>query len=488
VLIFKYVRISKRFIKSSLTYTIAGMLPMASAIILLPFYIAYLSTSDFGALSVYFAFSLLIQILTTFSFDSSLYIHYHELKNDSSRLNSFVSSAFFLMIFIGISVGLVFVLLGDFIFSQVFAGKTISFHPYGLIAAFTGVFQALFKVQGNLLQSRERPLEFFWTNVISFGLIVLFTFAGLKLFPNTLIGPVGGRMVAAVLSGSWAVARIIREFGAHFNFPLLRATFHFNIYTYLYQILQWVINYFDRVILVFYLTLSEIGIYDFGLKCLLIIEFILNGLHNTFYPKVVSAVMGQKQKGSVPETNRYYHGFIAVLMILITVCILTFPWLIETFVNKKSYQQAIPLIPYLASIYIFKAIRIYFASPYGIIKYTKPLPVIYAIVSAIKIGLTVVLMTRFGLYGVIAASIVAAIVEIILLRFNIGSYFLFSYNRFKILVAPIFLFLLIILLEPVYGTEYGLPLHLLYVVACFLMLWWVYRNELKLINPLKIIR
>jgi O-antigen/teichoic acid export membrane protein len=461
---------------------------MGSAIILLPFYIAYLSTADFGALSIYFAFSLLIQILTTFSFDSSLYLHYHELKHNPSTLSRFVSSAFFFMLGIGVLVGLVFVFAGDFVFTTLFAEKSISFHPYGLIAALTGVFQALFKVQGNLLQSREKPQVYLWSNVSSFALVVFFTIAGLKFFPNTLVGPVGGRMLAAIFSGVWAFSRIIREFGLYFDYGLLRSTFHFNFYTFIYQILQWVINYFDRVVLVFYLSLSQIGVYDFALKCLLIIEFILNGLHNTFYPKVVSTIVAQDQKRSVPETNRYYHGFIAVLMLLITGCILTYPWLIETFVHKKDYRQAIPLIPYLAIIYIFRAIRLFFASPYGIIKYTKPLPVIYSIVSVVKIGLTVMLMLHYGLYGVIAASMTGAIVELILLRFNLGGRFEFSYNRFKILFAPIALFILIVVLEPIFGNDYAVPVHIFYVVSCVFVLWWVYRNELKLLDPFKMIR
>jgi O-antigen/teichoic acid export membrane protein len=74
--------ISKRFIKSSLLYTIAGSLPTASAIILLPFYLLFLSPANFGVLAIYTAFSVLIQILTTFSFDTSLYIYFHDFKED----------------------------------------------------------------------------------------------------------------------------------------------------------------------------------------------------------------------------------------------------------------------------------------------------------------------------------------------------------------------------------------------------------------------
>jgi O-antigen/teichoic acid export membrane protein len=483
------VRISKSFIKNSLIYTLAGTLPLGSAIILLPFYVGSLSTADFGALSIYFAFSLFIQILTTFSFDTSLYIHFHELKNDRPRLSAFVSSAFVLMFGIGASVALIFVFAGDFVFSSVFTDKPIAFYPYGLLTAATGVFQSLFKVQGNLLQSREKPLVFFWSNVASFSLIVVFTILGLKLFPHTLAGPVGGRMIAAVLSGIWALTKVFREFGFHFDYRLLRSTFSFNFYTFLYQLLQWTINYFDRIIMaIFLVSLDDIGVYDFAVKCLLIIEFILNGLHNTFYPKVVSTLMAQTKKESVPEINRYYHGFIAVIMMLICLCVLTFPWLIEKFVTKTDYHQAIRFIPYVGLIYIFRAIRLFFAAPYGIIKYTKPLPVIYGIVSAVKIMLTIVLMKHYNVYGVIAASLISAILEIVLLRFNIKMKFTFRYNVFKILIAPFILFLMVIGLEPLFGVQFSLQLHAFYVLCCVILLWWTYRRELKLIDPFKIIR
>jgi O-antigen/teichoic acid export membrane protein len=482
------VRISKNFIKSSLTYTLAGALPMASAIILLPFYIGYLSTTDFGALSVYLAFALFIQILTTFSFDTSVYIHFHEFKSDKPKLASFVSSAFVLMCAIGLVVGFIFIFSGDFIFGSIFSDKTIAFYPYGLLTAGTGICQAIFKVHGSLLQSRERPEVFFWSNIFLFALIVVFTIAGLTLFPGTLVGPIGGRLLANLIGGAWALGRIFREFGFHLNFAGLKDSFSFNFYTFIYQLLQWVVNYFDRIIMVFYLTLSEVGVYDFAMKCLLIIEFVLNGLHNTFYPKVVSAVMAQEVKASSLEINRYYHGFISVIMLLICVCVLTFPWLVETFVNKADYQSSTQYMPYIATIYVFRCIRLYFAAPYGILKYTKPLPMISAIAAIVKIGMTVLLITKFSIYGVIIASLLSAIVEILLLRFNIQGKFRFSYNYFKIIIAPITLIAIIMILEPFLGNVAPFILHLFYTLCCTILLAWVYRNEIRLLNPFKLIR
>lgn len=482
------VRISKNFLKSSLIYTLAGALPMASAIILLPFYVGYLSTSDFGALSIYFAFSLFIQILTTYSFDTSLYIHFHEYKNDKAKLSSFTSSAFILMLCIGLCVGLTFTVSGDMVFRNIFPDKSISFHPYGLMAALTGILQSLFKVHSNLLQSREKPDIYFWSNVLSFSLIAGFTIIGLQMYPNSLIGPVGGRLVAAFISGLWALTRIFREFGIHFNYPLLRTSFSFNFYTFVYQLLQWVINYFDRIIMLFFLSLGQVGVYDFAMKCLLIIEFILNGLHNSFYPKVVSTIMAQQHKGSSPEINRYYHGFTSVNLLLICLCVLTFPWAVDTFVEKPGYKESIQYIPYIALIYIFRAMRLFYSVPYGILKYTKPLPVIYLVISAIKIFLILLLIKRFGVSGVIAASLICAMIEILLLYYNLREKFHFQYNIFKIVIIPVVIFIMIIILEPLFGDTVPNMIHLFYLFTCVVLLGWVYRNEIKLIDPFNILR
>ena len=482
------MRISKAFLKSSLIYTVAGTLPMASAILLLPFYVAYLSTSDFGALSIYLAFSLLIQILTTYSFDTSLYIHFHEYKNDRPKLSSFVSSAFVMMFGIGVAVGIVFIAFGDLLFRNIFTEGSISFHPYGLLAALTGMFQAFFKVHSNLVQSREKPDLYLWSNVISFTLIVLFTTAGLYLYPNTLIGPVGGRLVASVLSGGWALTRTFREFGMHFNFPLLRTSFSFNFYTFLYQILQWVLNYFDRIVMVFFLALSEVGVYDFAVKCMLIIEFLLNGLHSAFYPKVVSLLMSQETKGSSPEINRYYHGYTSVNLLLICSTILVFPWIIEMFVEKASYLESIQYFPFIALIYIFRSMRQFFLAPYGILKYTKPLPWIYLFVSGIKILIIVLVVKRFGIYGVIAASLVSAMAEIVLLYFSVREKYRFQFNVFKIVIIPLAIFVLIMVLEPLFASGAPGLIHALYLLICLALLGWVYRNEIRMIDPLKLLR
>ena len=144
---------------------------MASAIILLPFYGEYLSPEAMGALSIYFGFSLLVQILVTYSFDASLYINYHEFKNEPAKLSSFISSAFILILLISLVTGLLLAFIGDWIFSKMFTEQEILFYPFGLLSVATGIFQALQKVNNTLLQTQQKPTLFLWFNLLSFSLI-----------------------------------------------------------------------------------------------------------------------------------------------------------------------------------------------------------------------------------------------------------------------------------------------------------------------------
>jgi O-antigen/teichoic acid export membrane protein len=482
------MRISKGFIKSSLIYSIAGMLPMASAIILLPFYLKYLSADDNGALSIYLAFSLLIQVITTYSFDTSLYIHYQEYKNDPKKLSSFVSSAFVLMLIIGGGVALVLFVIGDFVFARFLQDKQISFYPYGILAAATGIFQSLLRVHSYLLQSREKPELYFWSNLISFFLIAMFTIIGLELYPNSLIGPIGGRLLGIFVAGAWAIGRIFSEFGVHFNYPLLRSSFEFNLYAFIYQLQQWIINYFDRFVMLFYITRQDVGVYDFAIKCCIIIEFLMTGIMNTFFPKAIHQLMSHGNKQTTPEVNRYYHGFISVIMLLICLSILVIPPAIDIFVKKPDWRMAIPYVPLIASLYVFRTLRLYFALPYSSMKYTKPLPLVYTGVVVVKLLLMVLLLDDLKIYGVIMASAASAIADVVLIWLMMKNKFHYLFNPFKVLVAPLLLWAVIVAGEIFVADDYLLLARVAYLLICVALLWWVYRNEIKTINPAAFIR
>jgi O-antigen/teichoic acid export membrane protein len=483
--------VSKSFIKSSLAYTLAGALPVASAVILLPFYIAYLPTEVYGAMAICLAFSMLIQIITSYSFSTSLYVYYHEFKEDKIKLDVFISSAFMFMLLLGAMVTVILSLTGQLLFALL-PDLSISFFPYGLISVIVGIFQAVFKVYGNVLQIQEKPETFFWSNVVSFFIIGAATIVGLQVFPNTLVGPMGGRLLANGIMAIWVMSRVINQHGFHVKSPQKFTSFSFNAYTFLYQLLQWMINYFDRFIIMAFLpagAMASVGIYDFAVKCLAPVDFILNGLNASVNPQVIKKIHEQpKQKHTTPNINRYFYGIISVVMLLVCLEIVTVPFAIDWFLTDSQYADSLPYLPLIGATFILRALRSYFIMPYGALKRMKSLTWISIFINGLKIILMIVLLQAFGLYGIILATALSFLVEIFLMWYYLRHEYSMQFNAFKLMIAPFILFMTIVMgsfiLWPVASAWYYLG----YLGICVLLLWFSYRNELKNLDFYKIIR
>jgi O-antigen/teichoic acid export membrane protein len=458
-------------------YTIAGSLPMASAIILLPFYLLYLTTDNYGALSLYFAFSVLIQVLTTYSFDTGMYVFFHEYKKNEQRLGRFVSSVFIFLLLIGVGITVFFLITGNLLFNLFLDQDNVDFFPFGLMAVITGVFQSIFKVHSSLLQTSQRPVLFFWSNLLSFAIIAIGTIIGLKYYPQTLWGPIGGRMVAATVSAVWVLGRIAVVYGVAFEMQLLRNTFGFNTPSFLYQLQQWSMTYFDRFIMVFFhLPLSIIGVYDFAVKCMLAIEFVISGLYNSFYPRVIGMVMEQDKKQSTPEINRYYHGLVAAIMLLVCLAILAFSVAVDFGIIRSGYEKSVQYLPLIGMVYLVRAMRYYFTLPYGALKFSKPLPVIYMGVSVFKILLILIFIRQFDVYAVIGAALVSSLVEAYLLWRGVRGKFHFQFNGFKIILAPLILAAVIAVLQQFFFFG-SLINYSIYLIICLVILILLYRRE-----------
>jgi len=477
--------ISRGFIKKSLIYTVAGALPMASALLLLPFYIAYLPTDVYGALSICLTIAIFIQVVVTYSFDTSLFIHYHEFKHDRQKLSVYISSVFLFIAIFGFCVAVMLSLVGGLAYDLIFPGSTISFYPYGFMAVAIGVFQAIFKVYCNLLQTREKPTTFLLANVFVFTIIAVGTIVGLEYSPATLTGPLGSRVLAGGCAAVWAMTMIVIEFGVHFKSPWQLTSSSFNAYTFIYQLQQWAINYLDNFLIMLFLPLSSVGIYDFAKKCLVPVELMMNGLNASINPRVVSIMSGQEQKQSSPEVNRYYYGFVAVIALLVCLSILVIPFGLQFFLQNSDYTNAIQYIPYVALVYLFKVTRLYFVVPFAVLKQMKTLTILSFIITIVKVGLMVVLMMEWHLYGLIFSSFVAYALEIVILRLNLQKWYFLKFNYVKLFLVPFVIFAMILLLESFVSHSNAWMLHSAYALGCMVLLFIAYRNELKFITVTK---
>jgi O-antigen/teichoic acid export membrane protein len=478
--------VSLKFIKSSIIYTLSGALPIASAIILLPLYLNYLTLEQYGVFSICLAFSVLIQVIVSYSFDAAIYVHYHEFKADVKKLSSYISSSFIFIIGLGIASLLFFGLVGPLVFTFLPINSSLSFYPYGILSVGIGVFQAIFKVHNNLLQVQEKPGTFLRSNVISFIVICVVTYVGLNIFPNSLLGPLGGRLLASAISGVWSLFRVFRDFGFSFTTPWHLVSYKFNAYTFIYQLQQWLINYVDRFVILLFLPLSTVGLYDFAIKCLIPIELILNGLHASINPKVIKIIANQpsNDKGSSVEINRYYYGLISIVMLLICAAILVTPIFFDFFLANSGYNDVETFLPYIALLYIFRCIRLYFIVPISALKLMKRLTGVNLLITLIKVGAMVLSIPAWGLYGVAFSAALSYAIELIFLWMLLMKNYLIHINTNKLLVVPFTILSIILTAELLLPPRYEIVKHIFYFATCFTLIFTAYKNEVSLIPKL----
>jgi O-antigen/teichoic acid export membrane protein len=166
---------------------------------------------------------------------------------------------------------------------------------------------------------------------------------------------------------------------------------------------------------------------------------------------------------------------------------LALPVLLTWFVKKSGYDAAVHFVPYASLVFLLRGMKFYFGLPYNTMKHSRPLPVIFMIVSVCKVVLSYLLIKQFGIYGAIAATLVAAGGEIVLLWLWMRAKFTYFFNPLKLIIGPLLLMVTVLISEPLLHFSYQWQAHLAYVILTAMLLVWLYRKEIVPLDIRKIL-
>ncbi|HBX51156.1 MAG: hypothetical protein A2275_13560 [Bacteroidetes bacterium RIFOXYA12_FULL_35_11] len=477
--------ISTKFIKSSLIYSIIGALPLASSFILLPFYTNLLSTDDFGVLMIYIVFTALIQIIVNFGFDNFVPINFINTSDNPLNQKNYISTAINSLLIIGLFVIVLAFFAGEPFFNVLnnilYKGKSIDFFPWGFMAVITAFFNSMYKTYTNLLVYQQRPVRFFWINIINFSLTIGISVAGLYITPFSLAGPMWGRLLSGFVIFLLSYLFFLNEFGIIFHKKYLKPIFQFCYPLFLYLVILWVLGNIDRYIILFFMNKTEVGIYDFAIKCTLLLDFILNGLGAAFLPKVYDLWKKNNLTESTPEVNRYYNGYTAVILLIMPLFTLVIPLIIPFFVKNNAYYQSFDFLALLTVGFATRGIYTMFIAPVLYFKKTKVLPLIYFITAIIQVILSIILIKHYGLIGAVWAAVITKPIQVLFLFYESKKFFTFKFNKFKIIYLPSFYILLVIIMEIFIDPKFRNWSALIQLVVISLSVLYIYRNEFSLL-------
>ncbi|MFZ1824146.1 MAG: polysaccharide biosynthesis C-terminal domain-containing protein [Chitinophagales bacterium] len=435
----------KKIIKSSFLFTIGNMMPLLTSVVLLFPYTTYLQPGLYGELALYIAFTLLVQYLANYGLDNYVGIHHYEYKKDQEQLKKFIGSVVGALMVIGAGLTIVFLVSGAFIFDSIFKGE-LPFFPFGFMAVLTGVFNSLFRTYINFLFYRDKPKRHLYFNIFNFVVTLVLCIGGLLLFPDSIIGPMWGRLLSGALIFLLAGIFFIREYGLHFDTSMLKGLHRFCIPVAGFYVLTWVLAYINNYILNDLATLTDVGIYDFALKCVLLIEITQTSLAQTFNPKIYDMWSATGMRKSSLEENRYHNVFTMLSVVMIALSILLLPLVVQLLVKNESYYAIFQYLPVLCISFVFRPLYNAFYNSAIFYKKTIALPRVLLFSSILQIVLAIILIKQFDIWGAVWSYALIKPIQVLLFWIECRSIFKFKFNPYKMIVLPLGYTLLIVLL------------------------------------------
>jgi O-antigen/teichoic acid export membrane protein len=471
--------ISKGFLKSSIVYTIGGAMPMMASIILLPFYTNHLNELHFLQVAFYISISLLFQVLFTFSLDTFFGVKFTQLNHQPEKQKQFIGTTAILLLLIGIFWLMVMALSGNALMGAVFrADYEMQFWPYGFYAIITAFFNSYFKTCTNSLIYLKKPILFLSVNFINFVFTLLISIMGLHFFPESIIGPMYGRLLSGVIIFLIAHFIFIKYGSFKFNREFLPEIKHFCVPFLFYVLSGWILSQIDRFMLQSYIDKVDLNTYDLVLKCFFGIEFLQNSLSAVIFPKLYEIWNKQDQLSTTKESNRYFNVFTAVnIMQLIVFCI-AIPLLYKLLITKQSFYDAASYIGILAAGYGLRSILNFYLSTILFAKNTLTLLKIFGYSAIFQIIITYFAAIYLGLMGVIYAGILTKVLQVVLSAGFTKKLFVYEFNYFKIYMIPL-MYLLINMLQFYFFPEYDLRLYLMQLGIFTVVFYFAFKNEIK---------
>lgn len=409
-----------KLIKNSIIYTGTNLITALSAFILLPIYTSYLSTEGFGIVSSMQTFAAILTIFMTLAIEQSIFRIYYDYNDDENK-KMFLGTIFTSILIIGLSVTIL-----AFIFSNLlnFIFPSINFYPFYALTIFYAFALSLFSFIKSIQQLKQNAGLFASLSLLNFFLIAVITLYYLVLKKDGAEG-----YVKAMLIGTFLSAIIAFWFSKGYLKLTFRSEYLIQALKYSAPMLPsllsaWVLNLSDRIFIDHNLSQSDLGIYSLAFRISSIIILTSSAFYSAYSPmffEKAANLSNIEAKQFLRKTNSV---FIYIIGIICLVIFLFSKELLIMFFQPK-YLPAVQLIKLFCLSFFISQITGLLNLMYYQIKKTYIVTIAICLSALVNIALNAIFIPRFGLNAAVINSIVASIINfLILLLYSKSAYFI----------------------------------------------------------------
>lgn len=457
-----------RYIELIINVVIFGIglfLSKVIAIFLLPLYTKYLSTNEYGLSEILNNTVQIIIPLITLSIIEAVFRFSIDVNGNKKQIFNISLR----IILIGIFISYPFIYLFGFL------GVLEKYNIFFLLL----ISQVIYSLTTNFARGLGHTKRFVLAGIINSILLVLFSY--MFIVANSY--GISGYLMAIILSQSISAIFIFlvsKEF-QYLNLGrvdkiLFRAMLLYSIPQMVNAASWWINSMASRYILLLYSGASVAGIFIAATKIPSMVSLFTEIFQKAWQYSTAKEVQSETKNVFFERV----YGIFSVIFTLLTMAAIVFTPFYTKLLLKGDFFIAWKYVPFLLIAALFGAYSTFFGTIYTAVKENKYAMYSTLIGAVLNILITFILVPKYGIFGVVIASIITYLVITVIRMIHTKKYINFPIQPIKFIIAIsilVFQSFIIIVFENqgVALSSIGIPVYI-----------FVYRKDFYLvINYLK---
>jgi O-antigen/teichoic acid export membrane protein len=429
----------KRLFKGTFIYLIANMLPAVAGVFLIPIYTRFLSTEQYGILGILTAIISCLGIFLGFGLNVSQIRYHVDLKSDREKLGRYIFSINIALLLCLLAIYLImFSPIGHKLFSLIIQKESITFFPYVAVALGIIFFAVFREMASNYFVAEQKFKTAASASLSAFILSIPFVLYFIIPRGMGALGMLLGQLIGGTLAAIIFYYLYIKNVRFGFELKSVKGSFAIGGPIMMNLIIGSILLASDRVILGWYVSLDEVGIYTVALSA----NFVLLGIIHSFNIAWIPDFY-QIMRSSWDREYHFRRVFYLALVSIGGICLFGQLWAKEIiyFLTPSSYHPSSSLIPILLFGMFLNLIYHFFANVFVFHKQTRMLPVITAIAVMTNVGLNLVLIPRLGVIAAAYTTVISYMISALLTYILCSRMFVIpSFHHFRVLFLLVMLF------------------------------------------------
>lgn len=425
-----------KVLKNIIMYFMSNIVIKSINFLLLPMYLSYLNTSEYGILSSMFILKTIFILFLSFCIDKAIFRFYYEEKNRKE----FIGNVFITLILIGTVVSFLSIFVFKKYINMFF--KTIPFYPYYLLTIIISYLTLISSFGMSLLMVQEKAKLFSFINILKTLILFSLNIFFVVVLKKNVIGILMGYLITELIFIPFYLKTIIKNSIFKFNKKIVMNALKYSIPLIPNVLFVWIIDLSDRVFIERYLTLKQVGIYSLGYKIgeviILISSSFFNAYNPTFFKIINDKIMSTDNKNLL--LKKYNTNFVLIILFVGFLLILFSKYLLFLIPNK-DYLEINNVFPFIIIATVISQISgLYNLSIYQL-KKTFILTKIMFFSSILNIVLNIYFIKSFAIMGAAISTLITFILEIILKKIYTDKLFKIELFKKEIFLIVLYYFL-----------------------------------------------